>query len=356
MNIAIGYGWYPNNPFNHLERALCELGHTVTFVGRSDAQRPGYDTVIPVGDILASLPHKTDLFLYIDSVGRYFPVGIEDLQIPTVGYLIDVHLGHWRKQAARFFDLVYIAEKEFLGSFQQAVGHDQIYWLPLCISTEVFRSLNLPRIYEVGFVGNIVRAHRRTRRTRQLQLISERFKTNDFFRNYSQHEASQIYNQSRIVFNTSISGGVTLRILEGAACGAMVLTDTRAEAMGDLFEIGRDLVTFADDNDLSEKIAYYLTHEQEREQIAEAGRQRVHSHHTYKHRAQSIIEAVTASSFKQAAPLRQANQEERMAARREVYTHMHMLDALFDAMRVAGYSPWQRLWAVLPCLVRRALM
>jgi hypothetical protein len=356
VNIAVGYAWYPGNPLACLEDALRELGHSVTFVGHSDAQRPGYDSAIPVGEVLASLSQPADLFLYIDSVRRYFPVGIEDLAIPTVGYLVDVHLGHWRQQAARFFDLVFIAEREFLASFAQAVGHEQVHWLPLCISPQVFRKLDLPKLYDVGFVGNMARAHRQTARARQLALLAERFHTNDVFRGYSQQETSEIYSQSRIVFNTSISGGVTLRILEGAACGSMVLTDTRPEALGNLFQIGGELVTFANDDDLVAKVVYYLAHEPEREQIAQAGYRRVHAHHTYRHRAQAIVDAVTAPAFRQAAPLRRAGKEERLAARREVYTHMHMLDALFDATRSAGYPPWRRLWAALPCLGRRMLM
>ncbi len=356
MRIAIGYRWYANSPVIHFERALQALGHTVSYVGLPDAERLGYDSTVPIGEIFAHWPQPPDLYLWIDSPGRYFPPGIENLSIPTACYVADVHLGQWRKQVARFFDVVFVAERDYLDEYRRAMGHEQVYWWPLCISPEIHYNMRLPRIYDVGFVGHIVRAHRNTPRARLLAHIAERFHTNDFFRSYTLAEVNQVYNQSRIVYNTSISGGVTMRIFEGAACGAMVLTDTRSEALGDLFENGRELVTYADERDLFEKIAYYLAHDAERERIAEAGCQRTHSQHTYARRAQSLLDAVTAPTFQRLAPLRRAGARQRMAARREVYIHLHMLDALLDAARAAGYSPWRRWWAALPCLVRRLLI
>jgi hypothetical protein len=355
MHIAIGYRWHPNNPIHRFEQTLQAMGHIVTYVGLSSPERMGYDN-IALNDIITNLPQPPDLYLWIDPAGRYFPPGIEDLTIPTACYLIDVHLGQWRQQVARFFDAVFIAEHEFVESYRQVVRHEQVYWLPLCIDPAIHRNLGLPRGYEVGFVGNIARAHKNTPRAHQLQLIAKHFKTNDFYRPYSQAEISQVYNQSRIVFNTSISGGVTLRILEGTACGALVITDTRAEAMGNLFEIGQELVTFTNEHDLLDKITYYLSHEEERAKIAQAGCRRTHEKHTYKDRAQTIIETILSSSFKQLAPLRYAPDRERLAVRRQVYIHLHMLDDLFDLVRAANYSPWQRLLAIWPCLIRRLLI
>ncbi len=102
MHVALGYRWFPTAAGYHLERALRSLGHTVTYVGLPYAGRPGYDGTVSIGELFATLPEKPDLYLWIDPAGRYFPPGIENLPIPTACYLIDVHLGHWRLQAARF--------------------------------------------------------------------------------------------------------------------------------------------------------------------------------------------------------------------------------------------------------------
>ncbi len=356
MHIALGYRWFPAAVGYHIERALRALGHTVTYIGLPCDQRAGYDSTVPVDEIFAALPQKPDLYLWVDPAGRYFPPGIERLPIPTAGYLVDVHLGRWREQAARFFDAVFIAQKDYLERFRRAVGHDQVYWLPLAAASDVHYDHHLPRIYEVGFVGHIARAHRRTPRARRLRQIAGRFHTNDWARVYTPEEVGRIYSQSRIVFNCSIAGDVTMRVFEGAACGALVLTDAIANGLEELFEIGREIVVYRDDADLMEKIEYYLTHEEEREAIARAGQRRVLQEHTYLHRMQRLVEVVSAPGFRLLAPMRAAPPSERWRARREVYIHLHMVDALLDEAQRLGWGPLRRAWAAYPAWLRRLLL
>jgi len=355
MHIAIGYRWFPTAAAFHLERALVELGHRVTYVGLPCADRSGYDSAVPINEVIGNLSELPDLYLWVDPAGRYFPAGIEDLPFPTACYLIDVHLGEWRKQAARFFDAVFIAQKDFLEGFRRMCGHDQVYWLPLAAAPDVHKRTDVPRTYDVGFVGNIVFAHRKTARVRRLKAISGRWVTNDFYRTYSPAEVGDVYSRSRIVFNTSIAGDVTMRIFEGTACGALVLTDSVANGLEELFHIGREIVTFEDDDDLWGKIDHYLQNETERARIAEAGYERTCSQHTYVHRMEWMLERIRQPAFERTAPMRDASPTERWRASREIYTHLHMLDAILDALREMRCNPVLRAWQSLPCLLRRWL-
>jgi hypothetical protein len=353
MHIAIGYRHFASALGYHLERALRQAGHQVSYVGLPAPGRPGYDGGVPVPRLLDGLAPGADLYLWIDPAGRYFPPGIEDAPIPTACYVVDTHLGRWRQQAARFFDAVFVAQKDHVPLFRQAAGHDQVFWLPLAAAPDVHRDWRLERIYAVGFVGNIAAAHRKTARARRLKLIGQRFTTNDFYRAYSPEETGRVYSQSRLAVNTSIAGDVTMRIFEASACGALVLTDAVANGLADLFDVGREVVTYADDAELLDKANYYLRHDDERRAIAEAGQRRTLACHTYAHRAQAIVEAITAPGFRQPAPMRSAGSRGRQAARQDVYTHLHMLDAILDEARAAGDNPLRRLWAALPCLARR---
>ena len=355
MHIAVGYRWLAYAAGYHLERALRELGHRVTYVGLPAPGRPGYDSALPLPEVLAGLPAPVDLYLWIDPAGRYFPPGLEAVPVPTACYLIDVHLGHWREQAARFFDAVFIAQKDYLPAFQAAAGHAQVYWLPLGAALDVHRRLDLTRQYDVGFVGNQNPAHRATARARRLALLARTFTTNDFYRYYPPEAVSQVYSQSRLVFNTSIAGDVTMRVFEGAACGALVLTDSTANGLGELFDLGREIVTFADDADLLDQVRYYLAHPAEREAIAAAGWRRVQAEHGYTQRMRQLLETVTAPGFRPAAALRQAGAAERRAARRRVLTHLHMLDALFDEAQAAGLDPARRFLFTAGAWLRRLL-
>jgi hypothetical protein len=356
MHIALGYYHFSYALGIHFDQAFRDLGHTVTYVGIPSPERSGYSSEVPLTEILAHLSQRPDVYVWIDPAARYFPLGIEDLPIPTACYVVDVHLGHWRQAVARFFDAVFVAQQEYAAVYRQALGHSQVQWLPLAASSQVHYPRQLPRIYQVGFVGNILRSHQRTPRARRLTRIAAQFTTNDLKRRYTPEEVGQVYNQSQIVFNVCLNRDVNMRVFEATACGALLLTDANAAGLADLFNLGQEVVTYQNDEDLMEKLNYYLTHATEREAIAQAGRQRTQREHTYRLRAEQILASVTDSTFKRLAPMRTASQPERLKARLEVFTHMHMLDAIFDLTRSAGYSPLHRIWAAWPALIRRILI
>lgn len=356
MNIALGYHWFPHHAAYHLERAFGDEGHNLTYVGLPAAQRAGYDSRVDVDQILAAQPEQTELYLLIDPAGPYFPRGIERLPMPTACYLIDVHLGGWRQHMARFFDMVFIAQKDYLDTYRQAVGHDQVYWLPLAAAPDIHRRYDLPPIYDVAFVGSVATAHKRTNsRLRRLQLLSQHYKTNDVFAPTPADEVGRIYSQARIVFNTSIAGDVTMRDFEGPASGALLLTDSTANGLAELFDIGREVVVFGDDQELLDTIDYYLAHEPERQAIADAGYRRTHAQHTYQQRVRQVLAAVQAPGLQKAAPMRVADAATLAAERRQVYSALHMVDAIYDDARRARLNALQRTWAALPVLARRTL-
>ena len=348
--ISIGYRWFETALGWHIERALREVTSDVTFVGLG---APGHFGLPADGDVCA-LPTE-GAYLWIDPAGRYFPPGIEDADMLTAGYLVDCHIGHWRESAAKFFDVVFLAQKAFVEPYKKILGHEQVYWLPLGAAGDVHRDHGLSRDIDVAFIGNMDRSHNATPRARRLALLAPRYHTNELGRPATPEEVGQIYSRAKIVFNTSIAGDVTMRLFEGAACGALVLTDPIAPQNGieELFDVGREVVIYENDDDLCTKIDYLLAHENERSAIARAGQTRVLREHTYAHRTQTILNVLNDPQTRRLAPMRQASTEMRRRERLRVYTHLHMLDAVFDATR--GMNPVRRMWAALPCLARRVL-
>jgi hypothetical protein len=97
MRIALGYHQSPMAVGCHLERALLSEGHKVEYVGQPCSERRGYDSAVSLPTLLATKSPRPDFYLWIDSAAPHFPLGLEEMPIPTACYLVDVHLGHWRQ-------------------------------------------------------------------------------------------------------------------------------------------------------------------------------------------------------------------------------------------------------------------
>ncbi len=80
-----------------------------------------------------------------------------------------------------------------------------------------------------------------------------------------------------------------IRHFEVSAYGGFQLAYYTSE-LSSCFEIGKECDVFHDEAELLDKIQYYLSHPQERREIAAAGQQRVHSEHLYSHRIKQLVE------------------------------------------------------------------
>lgn len=101
-----------------------------------------------------------------------------------------------------------------------------------------------------------------------------------------------VFAGSRINLNISlrsIHSGIPLRVLDIMACGGFVLSNLQPE-IAEYFEEGVEIVTFNSVDECIEKIRYYLTHEEERQQIAEAGRKKVQELFSYQKGLEKVFE------------------------------------------------------------------
>lgn len=103
----------------------------------------------------------------------------------------------------------------------------------------------------------------------------------------------QVLSRSRISVNRHIDVAQgyanNMRLFETTGVGTLLLTEA-APNLDDLFEPGREVVTYAGGDDLVQKIKHYLTHDEERLEIAAAGQRRTLSEHTYRGRMAELAE------------------------------------------------------------------
>ena len=109
----------------------------------------------------------------------------------------------------------------------------------------------------------------------------------------SNHMMPQIIKCSKINLNMTnwpIKTGLPLRIFDLIGAGGFVLSNYQVE-IPDFFTPDEDIVMYDSMPDMLGKIDYYLTHEDERIQIAEHGHETIRKYHTYDIRIQQMLEA-----------------------------------------------------------------
>lgn len=106
-----------------------------------------------------------------------------------------------------------------------------------------------------------------------------------------QNEAYKVFYSSKININItlrSIESGVPLRIFDIMSVGGFVLSNYQEE-ISELFEEGKEIVTFKTPEELLEKADYYLSHDKERQQIGINGYKKIKKCYTYEHQIKKIL-------------------------------------------------------------------
>ncbi len=179
------------------------------------------------------------------------------------------------------------------------------------VDTKVFRALGLAKKYDWSFVGGWSEA-----REKFIQKAIEVSQNGAVFGPKWKAKLSassrakgivkgdslwgealvRLYNESRVVINHTHWGrgngkkrtGMTMRVLEGAACGSCMLTDGSAD-LASLVTPGTDVVTYNDLESLGEQLRRLLEDEVRREQIAASGLAHVRKKFSYNDIVEKII-------------------------------------------------------------------
>jgi len=77
-------------------------------------------------------------------------------------------------------------------------------------------------------------------------------------------------------------------LFEATGVGTLLITD-RKDNLGELFEVGKEVVAYSTPEEAADLIRYYLDHPDEAEQIARAGQARTLSEHTYRNRMEELV-------------------------------------------------------------------
>jgi hypothetical protein len=213
------------------------------------------------------------------------------------------------RAAAPLYDLV-IANDLYHAMQWRELGTPRVEVLPLsAIDPNFHRPYALTpeeaRAYtcEVGVVGTLIPSRLYSERVAALEALRDFdlgiWSVHDvppslkrYYRGAALGEKMlRITGAAKIVVNAHgnfMRWGGNMRLFEACGVGAFQIADERP-GVREWFTVGEHLVTFRDPQLLRELVAYYLAHEDERAQIADAGRAHVHAHHTYAQRMARLM-------------------------------------------------------------------
>lgn len=239
--------------------------------------------------LLSLLPEgwTPDLVVVIQS-GANIITGITELGCPTAYLSIDTWHDPREFTHAHQYDFVFLAQKGMV-KYMRKVGTGRAFWLPLGCDPSVHKAAQGDVKFDIAFVGSTHFMVNRQRVAR-LKVLEENFNLGFTF-GLGSEDMAQAYAQTRLIFNASIAKDVNMRVFEALATGKPLVTNREAEANGlfDLFEDEKHLITYTDD-DLVSQVQRCLDNPDWATDIGAAGQKEVLEKHTYGHRVREMLD------------------------------------------------------------------
>jgi tetratricopeptide (TPR) repeat protein len=303
-NILMDFVSYPATTAHYMERALRQ-NHNVMTCGAhiNDEIKKCWNlealnwevtpqdiprgNATPLREVLDQLPQgwRPDFYFWLETGLSEIPTDLQEYDLPKVCYLIDTHINYEKHvDIAGNFDFIFLAQKAYVEKMTDA-GIKNVFWLPLACDPDIHGKVEQEKKWDVGFVGTIPETQ--NRRKSLLERIGSRFDLN--CERKFMDEMAEHYSRSKIVFNNAINNDLNMRVFEALCSGSLLLTDSaNGSGLEEMFENRKHLIIYEDEN-IENLTSHYLDNDEERELIAEQGRQEVLKNHTYAHRVENLM-------------------------------------------------------------------
>lgn len=297
MRVAIFYDIFPETGFRNDGNPL------YTWASLKRRQEKGLlevDHLAPSESI--NLFGKYDVCLDVDwgedGLMSIIPYKLMDIPHPNIYWASDTHLGFdYRFDKSKKFDHVFCAQKQAVIDFEKAGVKAE--WLPHAFEPQAYHDLeNLDekgqpkpfsyanKDHDICFVGHVNSPNRVDFLDRMFSSIP-----NFFFGQRRFQEAAKVYAKSKICLNVAMKEDLNMRCFEVMGAGGFLLTDY-VPYMEELFQDGKHLVLYRSLDEAVDKAKYYLSHDSEREKIAQAGYEEVMAKHTIDHRVDAMLSKI----------------------------------------------------------------
>ncbi|MBI1317867.1 MAG: glycosyltransferase [Candidatus Hydrogenedens sp.] len=252
------------------------------------------DIISDSGDYLelaALLPEgwRPDFVVGIHSSGPRYR-NIARVAVPTAYISVDTWHDPEEFKQARGFDAVFCAQRAFAEYLREG-GVPRAEWLPLGCSPAHHFPVEQPPVHDFSFAG-IAFFKVNRQRVARMRRLGERYDVG-MYGALGGEDYCRALASGKAVFNSSVAQDVNMRVFEVMACGRPLFTNRDAAANGleELFEEGRHYWGY-DDDDLMAQAERLMTDDALRETLAENARVEVLAKHTYRHRAEAVLDTL----------------------------------------------------------------
>ena len=293
-----------------LKDGFQELGHDVL---TCDTDNTGYVWIhefpVVIDRLLQQLPEgwAPELVLLTDESTHPLFLGLERLDVPVCWYAIDSHLHHsWHQAYAAVFDIIFVAQRDYTHSYVRDQSRQIASWLPLfCPHVPIFNDA-VSRNYDLSFVGSL-NPTLNPARYQFLEELQQAYPVNVMTGQYL-----SVFTQSKMILNQCVDNDVNFRTFEAMACGGLLVMEHVGNGLEDLFQDQSHCVLYEKGNvkEVVRIAQYYMSHREEREEIASRGRAEVLSKHTGVRRVEAIMEMVSSIDWRTVLQQRRARQGE----------------------------------------------
>lgn len=279
-------------------------------------------------DVFDDLKHlnknEYDFIVSYDYVGVEFKTEL-DLDIPTINYFSDViadnYSGdYWQKYHNKLKDddnYTFYWDEKLTNELKTEIPN--IFYLPHCVNTEIYKNLNLKPEYDVMFAGRLIplirlqtilnlikkfphlkfalycykshfdKALETLENSEDVELLNKAY--TGFIE--TEEDMAVAINKTHAVlnFNTQAFGALNYRTFQVIACEKLLLNDDRSELFT-LFTPNEDVVYYKNTEELEFLIGDYFKNPQEYSNILKNGRKTILEKYSSKVIVSNMIETL----------------------------------------------------------------
>tara|TARA_R110002072_G_scaffold32307_4_gene98798 strand:+ start:3618 stop:4574 length:957 start_codon:yes stop_codon:yes gene_type:complete len=193
--------------------------------------------------------------------------------------------------ATRFFDVCSTPERKFVNIYKEKLGYENVIYATWHANPDMYSGVRTWKDKDAAFVGASYGD-----RKMHIDMLEKAGIKVENPKNASFEDLVHTYARSRIGLNFSKNSntGTTqmkARVFEIPAAGSVLLTEHHDE-LEDLFDIGKEIMTFESPEEMVDKAKFLLSHPNQMAKMAEAGFKAAITRHSSYIRLAGLLEEI----------------------------------------------------------------